>query len=162
MVRKPTLFLPLLTLLTAALLVTGCDEQKPAPVASAPKQEAARIVVPDVVRGQWQAVRIGVFDKGAQQGKTYLVNLGSDCQVPDSNVSIHIDNYLPAFVVDNRTLTSLSNEPTNPAVEITIYEEGKQVYHGWLFQRFPEAHAFQHPRFNFSLVEAIKVAKKKG
>jgi len=162
MVRKLTLLLPLLTILTAALLSTGCDEQKAAPTASPLNPESARIVVPDFVRGQWQAVRIAVFDKGSQQGKTYLVNLGDDCQVAGSNVSFHVDNYLPAFVVDNKTLTSLSNEPTNPAVEITIYEDGKQVYQSWIFQHFPEAHAFQHPRFNFSLVEAIKVAKKKG
>jgi len=157
MVRK----LSLLFFLIAMMVLSGCDEQTAAPVAKAP-QPSARIVVPDFVQGQWQAVRITVFDKGAQKGETYLVNLGADTQITGSSVHFRVDNYLPAFVVDNKTMTSLSNEPTNPAVQITIFEGDRQIYQSWLFQNFPEAHSFQHPRFNFTLVEAIKAPKKKG
>jgi hypothetical protein len=49
------------------------------------------------------------------------------------------------------TLTSQSNEPKNPAAQIRVSEGGKEIFKGWLFALYPTTHAFQHPRYGFTL-----------
>jgi hypothetical protein len=48
-------------------------------------------------------------------------------------------------------ITSSTNEPTNPAVNIVVSENGGLIFSGWLFQKFPTTHAFTHPRFSIGL-----------
>jgi hypothetical protein len=34
-------------------------------------------------------------------------------------------------------------------------EGGKEIFKGWLFVRFPEAHPFEHPKYALRLVELL-------
>ena len=113
------------------------------------------MVVPDSVKGKWKAVKIAVTDKETNKETVYSVAIGSEFTIPNTNLAIKVDNFLPHFMMDGTTLTSQSNEPKNPAAQIRIMEGGKEIFKGWLFSLFPTTHAFQHPRYGFTLVDFI-------
>ena len=157
----------LFRLLTVALLavaaVSGCtkkEEQKPVGMASphgevTPKKKESVVVVPDSVKGKWKAVKIAVTDKTVNKENVYTIPIGSEFAIPDSNLVIKVENFLPQFTMDGTTLTSQSNEPKNPATQISIKEGGKEVFKGWLFSLYPTTHAFNHPKYGFTLVDFI-------
>ncbi len=61
------------------------------------------------------------------------------------------DVFLPAFSMGGGVLTSDGIEPQNPAARITVFEQGQEIFGGWIFTRFPDVHPFAHPRFRLQL-----------
>jgi hypothetical protein len=112
--------------------------------------------VPDAIRGKWQAVRLQVEMKGAgRSAQPLIANLGKEVAVPGSDLTLRADEFLPALQVKDNEITSLSNEPSNPAALVTIKEKGKQVFHGWLFSKFPEMQPFDHPTYRITLIDGV-------
>ncbi len=155
--------LVLFSLIVALLIPAGCgrDEAEKKPVADA-KVLLSRIVVPEEVAGQWKAVRIVVLNKETNREDTYTVDIGYEFKVASSDVKLKVNAFLPAFVMKGKDMTSNSNKLDNPAALISLSEDGKEIFNGWLFSRFPGTHAFQHPRFSFTLVDFIPAQPKKG
>jgi hypothetical protein len=160
--------LALLLLLAALFAVAGCSkrEEKPtsevSPPASPPVRKAeARVVVPGEVQGKWTAVKIGVLDKDSGKEQIYTIDIGSEASLAESGLSLKVLNFLPAFIMDGTTMTSVSNETRNPATQIIITEGNAEVYKGWLFSLYPGTHAFQHPRYSFTLVDFVPATAKK-
>jgi hypothetical protein len=120
-----------------------------------PKGET-HVSVPDSVKGQWKGVVLVVEDKEAKKSKEYTVNLHSDLKVPDSKLKIEVGDFLPDFKMDGLTITSLSNEPNNPAVRVMIFEDGKEIFKGWLYQKFPTIHPFEHQKYSLALKNGVK------
>jgi len=120
-----------------------------------------KIVVPDSVKGKWSAVKLLVEDKATKESKEYTVNLNSDFKIPNSNLKIHVGEFLPDFKMSGLTLTSSSNEPKNPAVAIKVSEGNKQIFPtqgkkwGWLFSKMPSVHQLNHPKYSIFLKEGI-------
>jgi hypothetical protein len=151
----------LISLILIAAVVAGCSKQgekqqgelaeKSAPVA----RKESFVVVPGSVQGKWKAVKIAVTDKETNKESVYTVAVGSGFTVPGTRLEIRVDNFLPHFVMDGTTLTSQSNEPKNPAAQIRIIEGGNEIFKGWLFSLYPTTHAFQHPKYGFTLVDYI-------
>ena len=121
---------------------------------------SVQVVVPPEVEGQWQAVKIAVQDRQRNTEKIYTVDIGSSFNLDDGGVSVHTKTFLPAFIMDGVVMTSASNETKNPGVQVSIFEGGQEIFHGWLFSHYPGAHAFRHPRFSFTLVDYLPVEKK--
>jgi hypothetical protein len=143
-------------------LIPGCkrkEEKKEEAVIATPAQGGAKkesvIVVPDNVKGKWKAVKIAVTDKRDNKESVYTISLGADFSIPDSSLVLRVENFLPHFTMDGTTLTSQSNEPKNPAVQVRIMEGGKEVFKGWLFSLYPTTHAFNHPKYGFTLVDFV-------
>ena len=112
--------------------------------------------VPDAIRGKWQAVKLQVEVKGAGgPAQTLTANLGSDVAVPGSSLTLRASEFLPALQVKDNEITSASNEPNNPAALVTITENGKQIFHGWLFSKFPEMQPFDHPTYRITLIDGV-------
>ncbi|MBE0596135.1 MAG: DUF2155 domain-containing protein [Desulfuromonadales bacterium] len=151
----------LLVFSAALLAAAGCDRpaEKVAQPAAPMERKETQVVVPPEVDGKWQAVQIAVLDKEQGKEELFTVGLGQEFQLPEAGLSIKVQNFLPAFIMDGTLLTSVSNEPRNPAVQIIIRQGEEEVYKGWLFSLFPGTHAFQHPRFSFSLVDYIPAKK---
>lgn len=157
-----------------AAAVAGCSKQESSPPQTqsmpfaAPQQDLpAQIppvsgesptVVPDAVKGRWKAVKLRVDDKKSSSSKEYAVNLGAGLSIPDSQLVIKVNEFLPDLKIEGNTFTSASEELLNPAVHVQILEEGKEVFNGWLFQLFPAVHPFQHERFSIVLREAISAS----
>jgi len=142
-------------------LLTGCgkkEEKKPvspapaSPHAQGVVKKPTTVVVPPFVQGKWKSVKLAFTDKVTGKESIYSVPVGGSFTIPGSGVTIRVENFLPHFTMDGTTLTSESNQPTNPAAQIVVLENGQQIFKGWLFARFPTTHAFQHPKFAFKLV----------
>ncbi len=140
------------------------------PVPQAPMQRAmpmgqTKVVVPDSVKGKWTGVKLLVENKETKESKEYTVNLNGDMKVPNSNLKIHVGDFLPDFKMEGLTLTSVSNEPKNPAVAIRVWEGDKQIFPtpgkkwGWLFSKMPSIHPLMHPKYGIFLKEGVP---KKG
>jgi hypothetical protein len=52
-------------------------------------------------------------------------------------------------------ITSESNRPENPATQLQVFEGGREIFHGWLFAKFPDIHPFAHDKYAVTLVEGI-------
>jgi hypothetical protein len=113
------------------------------------------MVVPEAVKGRWKAVRLRIEDKRTGANQEYSISLGSELAIPDSNLTVRVNEFLPDLIIANGTFTSASGEPLNPSVHVQVLEDGKEVFNGWLFQLFPAVHPFRHERFNIVFREAV-------
>ncbi len=160
MPRKPAITLLVLFLCLTALL-PGCskkDEPKKPQEAVAPGKDTVirkqtEVIVPDNVKGKWKSVKIGIMDKQTNREGFVVIDIGKTMKVNGTNLVIKVENFLPHFIMDGTTLTSSSNAPKNPAVQIHITENGQDVFKGWIFTLYPNTHASQHPRYGFGLID---------
>jgi len=114
------------------------------------------IRVPEDVKGKWLAVKLRVEEKGGgKPPQVFTVKLGGQLDIPGSKLSIRIGDFLPALQVSGNEVTSASNNPTNPAVMVTVSEGGKEIFKGWLFGKFPEMQPFEHTTYRVTLVEGV-------
>ena len=112
--------------------------------------------LPEGVKRRWQAVKLQVEEKsGGNPPETFTVKLGGQVSIPGSTLRVKVGEFLPALQVSGGEITSASNEPTNPAVLVTVSEDGKDTFKGWLFSKFPDMQPFEHPRYRITLVEGV-------
>ncbi len=168
-----------LTLLMAALLIltlagSGCKKQQPPPPQMPPQGTAGQpgaagphgeggpppapkaVDVPEAVKGNWKAVKLQVEYKEKKAKKDFTVPLNSEFKVPDSDLTLKVGAFLPHFTMGADKITSASNKPENPAVQLEVMEGGKEIFHGWLFSKYPSVHPFSHDKYAVSLVEGVK------
>ncbi|MBF0566942.1 MAG: DUF2155 domain-containing protein [Nitrospirae bacterium] len=112
--------------------------------------------VPDSVKGKWESVKLGITDKTKSGTQTVTVKLGQVYKVPGSGLAVEVGDFLPDFKMNGIAITSVSNETNNPAVQVGITENGKEIFKGWLYSKYPSIHPFQHDRFSIVLLEGIK------
>jgi hypothetical protein len=153
--------------LLASIAITGCkkkEEQQPEmapPHGMMGQQHESKVVVPDSVKGKWQAVKIAVLDKTSQKKSEYEIAIGSEQAIPGSDLVIKVLNFLPDFNMNiaEHVITSSSNEPKKPAAQIMITEAGKEIFKGWIFSNLPSPHDFQHPKYAVSLAGFVPAGK---
>jgi len=122
----------------------------------------AHVVVPSSVKGKWSGAKIIIEDKLTKTKQEYIVKLDSDFRIPNTDLSMHVGDFLPDFRMEGLNLTSASNEPINPALAIRVFEKGKQIFPapgrewGWLFARVPSVHPFEHQKYGIILKEGVK------
>lgn len=150
----------------ATVAVAGCKkkEEKPAveempPHGMMEKKEKPVVVIPESEKGKWKAVKISVADKASNKSTEYDVEIGKSFPVPNSDLVITVENFLPDFTMDGNIRTSRSDEPKNPAAQVQITEKGKEVYKNWLFMVLQSPHAFQHPKYDIKLVGFVPAGK---
>jgi hypothetical protein len=122
-----------------------------------PSEKLQREVrIPENVEGKWQAVQILIRNK-ADDSKSELkvVALGSSFQIADSGIKVTAGPFLPNFVMDQGTYTSMNNQAINPAVQLVVEENGKVLYKGWTFAKYPDMYAFEHELFALELKDFI-------
>lgn len=123
--------------------------------AGAPKAEKA-VVVPDEVKGKWSKVILVVQDKTTKKSSEHAVKLGSEFDIPGSGLKVMVGEFLPEFIMSESKITSASNEPKNPAVNVEVFESNKSVFKGWLYSKYPTVHPFEHSKYSLSLKDGIK------
>jgi hypothetical protein len=70
-------------------------------------------------------------------------------------MAIAVESFLPSFIMEGSTLTSVNNEMNNPGAKVRITEGETVIFKGWLFSRYPTTHAFMHPKYGFALTDAV-------
>ncbi len=161
LIRRPQALLSILYI--ALFSATGCqkDASQPHPpphaeiAQSHPIKKEALIVVPEAARVTWKAVRITITDKNQNRESTYTIPIGNSVSVPGTAMKIEVESFLPAFIMQGSVMTSDSNELRNPAAKVKITENSAVIYRGWLFSRHPNAHAFMHPVYGFTLTDIL-------
>ncbi len=137
------------------LLVSACSDQNSEPQAvekeTAPKE--LQVVVPDFVAGQWKSVKIALHDQEAGTENIYRVDIGGSFQIPETNLRVTVENFLPAFSVNAERATSVTNQPTNPAMLIVVREGEQEIHRGWVFGLYPDRHQYKDPRYKFVLLD---------
>lgn len=116
----------------------------------------ARLVVPPEVATTYSAIRVTWKDSAGGKEGTLDIPLGGSGRVPNSELEVHADVFLPAFTMTADEITSNGVELTNPAARLTVVEKDKQVFGGWIFTNFPDVHPFEHPRFSLRLAGGVK------
>jgi hypothetical protein len=112
--------------------------------------------VPDEVKGKWQGVKLQVAQKaGGASPQVFTVKLGGQIDIPGSKLQVKVGDFLPALQVSGNEVTSVGNDPTNPAVQVAVSENGKEIFKGWLFAKFPEMQPFEHPKYKITLVSGV-------
>ena len=112
--------------------------------------------IPDAVKDKWQAVKLQVEQKsGEPRPQVFTVKLGGELDIPGSKLQVKIGDFLPALQVNGNEVTSMGNDPTNPAVLVTVSEGGKEIFRGWLFGKFPDMQPFVHPMYKITLLAGV-------
>jgi hypothetical protein len=55
----------------------------------------------------------------------------------------------------DKEITSLSDKPNNPAVQVAVTEPGKEEWKGWLYSMHPNIHPFPHDKLSVTLVGGV-------
>lgn len=143
---KKSLMLSLAILAVVTIFAACGGEKKPAetkPQTQAiPPMGKPVVEVPEAVKGKWKAVVLSVENKETKKVTEETVALGEKYKLPGSDLSILVSDFFPSFVMQGSKITSISNEANNPAAQIVVSEGGTEVFHGWLFGRYPTTHAF--------------------
>lgn len=171
----------LTALTTAALLLAGCREHgrpdpavrmaashdvDPAASQSGEEEKGAqkaptRLEVPPEVAAAYAGIKLAWKDSSSGPEGVIEVPLGGTARVPGSDLEVRGDVFLPAFSMSQDVITSSGVEEANPAARIAVAEKGKEIFAGWIFNRFPDVHPFQHPRFSLRLVGGVRKAPAK-
>ncbi|GAB4364293.1 MAG: DUF2155 domain-containing protein [Deltaproteobacteria bacterium] len=159
------------TLLLMTVPLASCKKKEQPPVpppmqegapgpAGAPHGEmggvAKKVTVPPDVKAAWKSVKIDVEFKAQKKTRSFSIPLNSEFKVPDSDLAIRVGDFLPHFAMTAESITSNSNKPENPAVQVEVLEKGNQLFKGWLFSKFPDVHPFQHEKYGLKLVAGEK------
>ncbi len=124
------------------------DIQMPAP-------EEMKIIVPDDVRAKWKGVILTVMDRETMDAMDYTVAVGGKLAIPGSKIEVQAGEFLPDLKIDGNVYTTSSPDLLNPAIRVLITEDGKEIFKGWLFQKFPSVHPFKHQKFGITLKEPV-------
>ena len=157
-----------------ALISTACQKEQASvpeapqiPLAQPPQNLPAQtpaisgdapVVISEAVRQRWKAVILLIDDKESDTSKEYTVLLRDKLLIPDSNVTIKVNEFLPDLKIEGNTFTSGSDELLNPSVHIQVIEKGDEIFSGWLFQLFPTVHPLRHDRFNIILQAPVSAS----
>ncbi|MBT5867991.1 MAG: DUF2155 domain-containing protein [Nitrospinaceae bacterium] len=116
------------------------------------------ITVPEAVEGKWKAVKLLIKNKkDEERNEMKTVNLGSSFNLEDSGIKVTVGPFLPNFVMSQKAYTSTGNELTNPAVQLVVEQNGKTLYTGWAFAKYPTMYAFEHEDYAVQLMDYIPI-----
>ncbi len=115
------------------------------------KKDHVPVSVSPDVRSKWKAVVIEVANKQTNEQEDYVVDINKSFVIPNTKIKIDVLAFLPDFSMSPKGITSLSNEPKNPAVKVVIREDDKKIFESWLFQKLPTIHPFEHKVYGIKL-----------
>ena len=83
-----------------------------------------------------------IIPKGnGSRGYRLQIGEGEIKDIPKTGHSVQFATFVPDFSLDKENrIISRSNEPRNPAVQVKIYQNGKLLFNGWSFLRYPDFH----------------------
>ncbi len=126
-----------------------------------------RTDIPESVKKEWKAVKIAVKDMNTGIQTEYIVNIGESMRILDTDFKVKILAFLPdsdyqfrrpnAMNIESTIITTKSDRPDNPAVQMVIEERGKEVIRGVRrlgTKRFNSA--YENKRFKLFFIEGIR------
>jgi hypothetical protein len=133
----------------------GIENGMPAGMSATMPKIDRTVMVPKEVSSKWSAVKLAIEDKVTKSKKEYTVAIGSELAVPNTKVKIKVLTFLPDFKMADKEITSLSDNPNNPAAQVAVTEPGKEEWKGWLYSMHPSIHPFPHDKLSVTLVGGV-------
>ena len=87
--------------------------------------------------------------------RTTIFPIGGKVAISGNNIEVQTGDFLPDLKIEGNIYSSDSTQLLNPAIQVEIKEGGKELFKGWLFQKFPSVHPFKHERFSITLKEPV-------
>ena len=132
------------------------QQQVENPHANKPAAPQKKIIVPKEVSAKYKSVIIEVGYKTTNKTVDTDVLIGQKAEVPGTPLVIEVEAYLPDFTMDqNSLMTSKSANENNPAAKVKVFKEGKLVFDGWLFKKFPDVHPFEDPEYKLRFKSSV-------
>jgi len=168
------------TLLVAVLMMvafagTGCKKKQPPPPPMPPQGSArsARHARRSARRdggaagreedrrprrreGGWKAVKVEVEFKEKKSKKAFTIPLNSEFKVPDSDLTLKVGASCRTSRWRRTRSRPARTIRKNPAAQIEAFQGGKEIFHGWLFAKFPAVHPLTHDKYGVALLEGVK------
>ncbi len=133
-----------------------CSGYDAHPAAVEAKKIQRENFIPDNVKGKWKAVKILIRDKtDEEKNEIKTVELGTTFALGDGGMKVTVCPFFPNFVMDESHYTSMDNQLMNPAVQIVVEENGKNIYKGWAFENHPTLYAFENEKYGLQLMGSI-------
>jgi len=120
-----------------------------------PAAEEMKIMVPEDVKTKWKGVILTVVDNETKAARDYTLQLGGKLAVPGSQIEVQAEEFLPDLKIEGNIYTTATSDLLNPAIHVMVTEGGKEIFKGWLFQKFPTVHPLKHQRFGITLKEPL-------
>jgi hypothetical protein len=119
-----------------------------------PKVERT-VVVSKEVAAKWKAVRLAVEIKSSKTKTEITVPIGSAQAIPNTRMTVKALAFLPDFKMTDKEFFSASDKPNQPAAQVVVIENGKEIWSNWLFAQQPTIHPFQHENVSIFLVGGV-------
>jgi cytochrome c biogenesis protein len=117
-----------------------------------------------------------VFDaswagKDASQHSAQRISLqpGKPARLADSGATVELTEFVPDFVLNGNQISSRSDEPRNPAIELSVTPPGGKPAEVWIFPKAPQMAPPNQSGINFQLQElemeymtGLQVARQPG
>jgi hypothetical protein len=133
------------------------DERNHPSVQGSVKIERA-VVLPEESVGKWKAVKLLIKNKKDEsRNEMKTITLGSSFELENLGIKVTVGPFLPNFVMSKKTYTSSGNELTNPAVQLIVEQNGKTLYTGWAFAKYPTMYAFEHESIALQLMDYVPI-----
>ena len=112
------------------------------------------IVVKDEVRKKWSTVSLLFVENGKETPIT--VKIGEKIKIPNTNLTIAVESFLPDYTISGNNIATRSNEPNNPAVLVELLDGNKSLAKGWVFERLPDFNSYRHEKYQIVLLPVKK------
>lgn len=109
------------------------------------------VTIPTTVQGKWKTLVINVLNKKTKTSREFTLRMNEEFAIPDTKMKLKVLAFLPHFTMSPGGITSISNDPVNPAAQVIIYDNGNNVFEGWLFEKYPSIHPFEHDMYQITL-----------
>ena len=113
--------------------------------------------IPADVKAKWKSVELSVAGKDIPVRKLQIA-IGAEAGIDKSGLTLRVVAYVPAFISDNGTVTSGSNNPDNPAVLVQLTDKGRVLSEGWVFQKLPDFNTYSNDKLQVQLLAASTTA----
>jgi hypothetical protein len=119
-----------------------------------PKVER-KVIASKEVTAKWKAVKLAIENKTTKTTKEYTLNIGSEMNIPNTKMTVKVLNFLPDFKMSEKEFYSASDKPNQPAAQVVVNENGKEIWNNWLFSMQPGVHPFQHENIGIVLTGGV-------
>ncbi len=115
--------------------------------------QASSLRIPAEVKAKWKSVELSITPAGGREQRT-RVSIGDKVAVADSGLTLGVTAFVPAFMSDAGVVTSASNHPDNPAVQLQLRDRKGKIAEGWVFQSLPDFNSFSSDKVSVRLLSA--------
>ena len=112
-----------------------------------------RLNLPADVKAKWKTVELSVDGKDITVRKLQIA-VGGETSIDKSGLTVRVVAYVPAFRSDAGVVTSVSNNPDNPAVLIQLVDKTQVLSEGWIFQKLPDFNTYKSEKLHLQLLSA--------